>query len=195
MYFTYLTKLLKVKFSRCTLPNKSEILYLVDKFSENGSDQHQKLLDWPSLFTADFDDVSEHLTRSIRNSLRRKSSRIGLLQRSLNTRVSQKFCNILSTWGTIPAFSGCFRWGREGNQSHWIMRCWARLIFSKGFWPNLLQWLEARLRNWRFSVNLTFPDRREFSWTICGYCDQLRLQLSHNNCFCRFVDVMAQLNL
>ena len=72
----------------------------------------------------------------------------------------------------------------------WTVRCWACLILSKCYSPDVPLWLGALSQNPQFLAYLTLPDHqdsrnlREISWTIwLLYCNQLRLHLSHHKCF------------
>ena len=102
--------------------------------------------------------------------------------------MSQKFCNILVLCKAQFSRSKCFCQGCEGDELHWTVRFWARLILSKWCSPDFPLWLGA----W-FQTYLTLSDHQgscnlcKISWTICLlYWDQLHLHLLHNKCF--FVD-------
>ena len=48
------------------------------------------------------------------------------VNQELITRMNQKFCNILITWG----ISGCLCWGCEHEKFHWAVKSWVCLILS-----------------------------------------------------------------
>ena len=95
----------------------------------------------------------------------------------VNTRVSQKFCNILVVH---EAQFGCSRWfcqGCEGNKPHYTMRCWYSPSVTHQICPNGLEHglkIHSFKANWPSLIVEVLKTQVKFL-EPSTYCDQLHL--------------------